>query len=110
MKKRLRKKKHLKEFRDTYFDLTFEVNTSFGSEEREKFYDDFLNNLIIPMGLCATGSLEPEIDLSVGPYGRGQVHNEERAAICEWLEQQGTVTNIQAGKFKDAWYPFQVEA
>jgi uncharacterized protein YggL (DUF469 family) len=86
VKKRLRKKRRLGEFREDCFELTFEISPALSDAEIDALTDTFID-MIESNGLqfggggnrCWSGIVQ-------GPY-RGSATESERQTVIDWLEQ-----------------------
>jgi uncharacterized protein YggL (DUF469 family) len=103
MKKRIRKKKHLKEFQELGFSLEFDYVEAENKELFDTFLDAFLEEAIEGNGLECGGGGYIHHDYFVIRH-RGSVSEEQRNAVKQWLEKQSAVKNIVLGEFRDAWY------
>lgn len=107
MKKRLRKKKRLGEFREFGFNVHFQYRMP--EQDGEAFLDDCLDRLIAKieeMDLGIGGGVTPEgrAEFFVERLGRGTVTPEEREALVAWLQEQPDVESLAAGELVDAWH------
>ncbi len=104
MKKRLRKKLHLKEFQELGFSVycTYLCKTN---EEEEKLIWDFIE-MIEDLNLCVGGGYgnNNDMDYFVSYYGRGTVTPTARQQVIDWLENDERITSVKASQLIDAWY------
>lgn len=103
MKRRLRKKRCLGEFRELAFPLRFVVAEGVDDDACDRLIDDWL------------AALERE-DLQFGGGGsriwtgiverasRGSAGEAERAFVAEWLEADDRVAEFEIGPEFDGWY------
>lgn len=107
MKKRLRKKKRVGEFRELGFRVQF-ATPGMSSEQEEALCDRWLEEAIESNGLICGGAFGPEEwDGFVQLDRRGSATEEHRKAIQKWLESQSQVKKVQVSPLVDAWYgPF----
>jgi len=103
LKKRLRKKRRLGEFREDCFELAFEISPSLSDDEIDALTDTFIN-MIESNGLqyggggyrCWSGVVQ-------GPW-RGSTTASDRETVIEWLDRSPNVMNASAGPLRDAWH------
>ena len=104
MKKRLRKKLHLGEFRELCFHVAFRTPTSVSAVEDDDLLDRFLE-MIEGDGLQFGGAGGPhEFDGIVAFNARGSATDQHRETVRRWLESQPKVLNIVVGELVDAWH------
>ena len=106
MKKRIRKKLHLKEFQELGFNLEFDYVEVENEELFVAFLDSFLKEAIEGNGLECGGGGHLHHDYFVVKY-RGSVSEEQRDAVKKWLEEHSAVKNIVLGELRDAWYGWE---
>jgi hypothetical protein len=99
MRKRLRKKCHLGEFREEGFNVSFSLSAA----NEDTFYDRFLTEAIETNGLICGGRCDAEWDIFV-TKSRGSATEVDRTVILNWLEEQSTVKDILVGPLVDAWW------
>jgi uncharacterized protein YggL (DUF469 family) len=107
MKKRIRKKKHIGEFKELGFELEFQIVGANDSEHAVDLFFEFLEEAIERNGLFFGG---------VGKHDRwsGVVHAktrngvpttpEQREAVVSWLEERPSFDAVNASDFFDIWY------
>ncbi len=108
MRKRLRKKKHLREFQELGFFLSFTFPERLSIQERETLLDGFIRDAIEANGLQFGGggpnnTCEGFVALD---KKRGSTTEKHRQAVAEWLEKQPQVVSCEVGPLVDAWYGF----
>lgn len=99
MRKRVRKKKRLGEYREYGF------RVSFGIPDPAKFdliFDRFIVEAIEGNRLLFGGSLTG--GFVTAAQRRGSATERDRERVRRWLEQQSEVTNIKVGELRDAWH------
>ena len=105
MKKRLRKKLHLKEFQEMGFEINFEIDKDLGAEKIDALTEAFILEAIEGNGLFFGGGGN---HLFHGFVCRknGSATQEDRTALENWLQNQGaSIKQYTLGELKDAWYP-----
>lgn len=108
MKKRLRKKYHLGEFKVHCFDFTFKYKGELFSPEEEQFYDDFIMNCIEGNGLnCGGGSsADGTWEFTAHTVDKTRSIEAQREAVKQWLEAREDVQFESYSELKDAWYDY----
>ncbi|MBT4864946.1 MAG: DUF469 family protein [Planctomycetaceae bacterium] len=104
MRKRLRKKLRLREFREDCLPLNFNMQADLSADERNKILDRFIQ-MIEDAGLqFGGGGRGTEWSGIAETCGRGSVTAEHRRTVLEWLERQPQILNATAGPLIDGWY------
>jgi uncharacterized protein len=113
MKKRLRKKLHKGEFKETGFEVQGEIlSQDFSELEIDIFWDEFIeliefNNLLFGGGYCYdktstiitfSGFLTPEKNNSL-------MDASAKASVEFWLRSRAEVKSFTLSPDIDAWYP-----
>lgn len=101
MRRRLRKKCHLGEFREDRFNVTFSLSIDKKSAQ-EEFLDQFVAAIEVN-GLVCGGSCYTEWNLFVTAY-RGSAVETDRTYVLTWLERQPMVKDIVIGPLIDTWW------
>jgi len=101
MRKRLRKKRHLGEFKEEGFNVTFSFDGD--ALEQDVFLDRFIE-AVETNGLTCGGGFGKEWDMYITMDGRGTATETDRMAVLNWLEGQPAVKNISVGPLVDAWW------
>lgn len=106
MKKRLRKKKYLGEFKEWGTSITIKRTTC---DDFDSFLDDFIEQAIEGNHCsCGIGGMDDSFD---GIIQLGTISNYPEArltAIKVWLDQRADVDHYVIGKLIDLWYgPFE---
>jgi uncharacterized protein YggL (DUF469 family) len=101
MKKRLRKKKHLKEFAEYGIKLIVYRNTK---ENDISFHDDFIINAIEKNKCYCGGFLyDDKIDVIV-ELGRKPTHEDKIYKITKWNKERPDISSWEFGDMIDIWY------
>ena len=104
MRKRLRKKLHLREFTQLAFLAKARVNPSLSEAAHDALLDRFILEAIERNDLhCGGGSGPEEWDLIVCANGRRSSSEADRQRVRAWLEGQGDLSSIFIGPLADAW-------
>ena len=106
MKKRLRKKLHLAEFKELGFNLNIKFTEDNTNDALDAFVEAFLDDVIDPCDLDFGGGGD-RFDFAgfIVLAARGCATEEHRAATIAWLEKRDDVTSFEVGDLVDAWYP-----
>jgi uncharacterized protein YggL (DUF469 family) len=105
MRKRLRKKLRLCEFREYAFDVSYRLRDGLPTTEADDFLFRFLEQAIEANALACGGGGRPHAyEFCVTSAGRGSPTEEQRAALGAWLADQAEVTHHSLGEFFDAWH------
>ena len=105
MRKRLRKKRRLGEFRENIFGVRFSLRNGIAPEADEEFLWRFLEGAIEANRLLAGGGGQgPTWEFYVQSSTRGSPLEAQRAAVGLWLAQQPEVTTYVVSDFFDGWY------
>ena len=105
MNKRLRKKRHLGEFKEFGFIISLNLRSELTERELDAWLDDLIEAVErLNLGICGGGNFEQEY-FCIRLKGRAPVTIEDRAALNEWLAQDSRLVNFQLGGLEDAWYP-----
>ncbi len=105
MKKRLRKKLYLGEFKELGFEIAVDLAEGMTDEQLDAFIATFgeealdKNDLDFDGG-GSTTSLFGLIILNK----RGSVSEEQRSSIEAWLKERTEVKSVIVGELVDAWY------
>lgn len=104
MKRRLRKKKRLGEFRELGFAIQAQLRSS-SKEGRldfiERFVDAVERRALLFGGGC---SLEGLLEGLIMPRARGSASAEDREAVLQLLQNAPEIARYEVGPLKDAWY------
>lgn len=103
MKKRLRKKRRLGEFREDYFELSFQIDPSLDAKTIDALIDDFIS-MIEENGLqFGGGGYSDWSGLVQGPH-RGTAKESDRESVLAWLQTHPQIMKASAGPLRDAWH------
>jgi uncharacterized protein YggL (DUF469 family) len=107
MNKRLRKKKHLGEFRQMGFSAECRLRSGLSSAEFDQFTDEFIAQAIEARRLVFGGGGSPNRGWS-GIVCRDASHDSttdgDKAAVHHWLEQRPEVESFRLSDFWDVWH------
>ena len=104
MRKRLRKKRRLGEFRQFGFELSFALAPTATSADIDQFWDRFVLGFIEARGLVCGGACGRGWSVFVTPEGRRSATEHDRAAARNWLAEQPDVRDVSVGPLFDAWH------
>lgn len=115
MKKRLRNKKHLGEFRQTGFSVKCQMRSGLSASEFSRFVDDFIQ-AVEANALEFGGGGSPGQGWN-GVICRNHQYDSttdaDKAAVRSWLEQRSQVESCRLSGFWDVWRgsdPFDAKA
>ncbi len=107
MKKRLRKKYRVGEFRELCFEFAFDYKGDVESPECEKFLHAFVSECIEANGLNCEGNLTDNgCNITARAEDATQTNETQRQAVKTWLENRDDVEIKFFGDLVDAWYDF----
>lgn len=105
MKKRLRKKYRVGEFRELCFEFTIDYKGDVQSPECIQFLNAFVEDCIEANGLNCEGCLTNEgCNITARAEDPTQTSEEQRQAVRAWLEGRSDVELVSFGELVDAWY------
>jgi len=104
MRRRLRKKLHLGEFREHGFELSYELRPDVTEDEADVFLDSFIAQVEANGLLCGGGGRGTSWDFLVHRDGRGTTEERHGAALADWLGGQPDVVTYSLGGFVDLWH------
>jgi len=104
MRKRLRKKRRLGEFRQFGFEVTFRLAPEVSEAAVDRFWDRFIVGCIERHHLTCGGGCGREWDVFVTPEGRRSATELDRELTERWLRGQAEVVDLQVGPLIDAWH------
>ncbi len=104
MKKRLRKKKHVCEFKEFGFPVQFRFFGGLSTVERNALLDEWVL-LIEANGLQFGGGGPQDVwEGFVALDKRGSTTEDHRRVVDSWLRNESRVSAYKVGLFVDAWY------
>jgi uncharacterized protein YggL (DUF469 family) len=100
--KRLRKKKHLREFKELCFEISWKSESE-SDDIKDQLMNDFVsliekNNLI-----CCGGYSKEEFSFCIAK-NKGSCTEEHQQIIINWLNNNSNIIDLIVGKLVDAWY------
>ena len=105
MKKQLRKKYRVGEFKELCFEFSFDYKGDVAAPECEQFLHAFVDECIEANGLDCGGSITDDgcniIAKAVDPT---QTSEAQRQAVKSWLVARSDVELKSFGELQDAWY------
>ncbi len=104
MKKRLRKKLRVGEFREFGFEVSFRLPDDLDEAGLEAFEDSFIWQTMEAAGFMCGGGCGRLWDIFVTRAGRGSATEEDRRNIAGWLERHPLLSDIRLGPLVDAWH------
>ncbi|MBR5213676.1 MAG: DUF469 family protein [Akkermansia sp.] len=105
MKKRLRKKYHLKEFQELCFEIHFLYRGVTNSREENLFWEEFIMECIEKNGLNCGGCISAESwDFTAHSVDKSKTIDYQIGAVKKWLDARCDVEDANCGNLKDLWY------
>ncbi len=105
MKKRLRKKYRVGEFRELCFHFSFDYKGDVEAPECEQFLHAFVEECIEANGLNCDGSItESGCNITAKAENPVLTNEEQRQAVKSWLEAREDVELQSFSELEDAWY------
>jgi len=105
MRKRLRKKKHLGEFQQLGFELSFRYRPA-DAETDNVLLDAFLREAIEANGLQFGGGGGPGAwaGFAASDARYGGATDADRETVRAWLASRSEITEFAVGPLRDAWH------
>ncbi len=103
MRKRLRKKRRVGEFREDCFAIDFQFDANLSNSERDQMIDRFIA-MLERHGLQFGGGGIVQWSGVVEFQGRGTATQSDRNLVLDWLEQHPEIVAASAGPLRDAWF------
>ena len=103
MKKRIRKKLHVREFKEMGFPVRFRVQEEVDEGGLTSFLDAFLQ-MVEEQGMGFGGGGNHEWEGFVTMMERGSTTEEHRTQVDRWLSYHQQVAEHEVGPLEDAWY------
>lgn len=104
MRKRLRKKLRMGEFRQFGFEVRFRLPDELPEAGLDAFWDSFIDEAVEARGLLCGGTCGRKWDVFVTRSGRDSATDEDRRAVAVWLEQHPMASAADVGPLVDAWH------
>lgn len=105
MKKRLRKKYRVGEFKELCFGFSFDYKGDVEAPECEQFLHAFVENCIEANGLNCDGNItEDGCHIFATAIDPTRTNETQRQAVKAWLEAREDVEIKTFGELEDAWY------
>lgn len=106
MRKRLRKKKHLGEFQELGFEVSFRYAEGLSTKEHDEFFDDWILKAIVGNGLLFGGGFGRGVcnGFITVDKKRGSATERHRQAVEAWLKANPKILNFTVGPLVDAWH------
>ena len=101
MRKRLRKKLRLGEFREYGLEVSFRLADN---AELDGFWDSFIGDVIEARGLICGGGCGRMWDVFVTRPGRRSATEDDRRDITAWLQRHSHVHDVRISPLVDAWH------
>jgi len=102
MNKRIRKKRHLGEFKEYMFEFSLKLRPELTEPELEAWWDDLIDIVEdLKLGIFGGGNHEQEFSCIRGK-GRAPITLEDRDALGRCLSQDSRVVSYQLGDLEDA--------
>jgi len=105
VKKRLRKKKHLGEFKELGFQVRGDLRPGLSGNDLEAFVDRLID-IVEARSLAFGGGAgrDDKLDGFVTRAGRGSATEEDRAALAAFLDGDKEIAGHEVGALRDAWH------
>jgi uncharacterized protein len=105
MRRRLRKKLRLAEFKQMGFEVKYRPQAGLAASALEALLDRFILQAIEANDLsCGGGGGPEEWDFIVCANGRRSSTDADRQRVREWLERQPEVISVVVGHLQDVWH------
>jgi uncharacterized protein len=105
LKRRLRKKFHVGEFRELGFEVTVEFKPNFNGMEFDQFWREFIGKIEKNKLVCGGGGNHKIWQVFVTSSKKYQSPtDEQRENIKSYLESLSDIAKCEVGKLRDAWY------
>jgi hypothetical protein len=105
MKKRLRKKKRVGEFKELGFEVRGDLRPGLSGDDIEAFVDRLID-LVAARSLAFGGGAgrDDKLDGFITCAGRGSATEEDRAALAALLDWDAGIARHDVGALRDAWH------
>lgn len=104
MKKRLRKKLRVGEFKELGFYVRFRLPEDISDDELDTVLDQFIEVAIEGNGLEFGGGGDTEWEGFVAVNGRGSVTEDQREKVIAWLSGNPKIVEHEVSELIDAWH------
>jgi uncharacterized protein YggL (DUF469 family) len=104
MRKRLRKKKHLKEFQELGFQVEWRFAPPLTLEEIDPFWDGWIDLMEANRLSFGGGGDTVQGSGFITRERRGSSTEQDRSLVNDWLQVQSKITQVNVGPLEDAWY------
>lgn len=105
MRKRLRKKLHLKEFQQLGFSIHFTFSETLAEEALDAFLDYFIMEIIEKNKLTCGGGFYPEyVDVLACDRNHKSDTAKKKQLVKTALESNPLIKDFTLGELKDIWY------
>jgi uncharacterized protein YggL (DUF469 family) len=105
LRKRLRKKRRLAEFREYGFSVLYQLEPGADPGAADAFLDRFVESAVEANGLlCGGGGGPVQFDFFVVGQTRLGASESQRQRLQEWLFRQPEVAVQKVGELEDAWH------
>lgn len=104
MRKRLRKKRRLGEFREYCFEVSLVLKPRLEESAFHAFVDEFLEGIESRNLQFGGGGSRERLSGVVEASGRRSPTSEDRLWVKEWLSAHPLVDSVTIGEFRDAWH------
>ena len=105
MRRRLRKKKRLGEFRELGFTVQYRAGDCCSNVDIQELLWSFLTTALEPNGLAAGGGGDVVQDLFVTlDQRRGSTSDMHRECVAKWLRENPSIIAWRIGRYRDSWH------
>lgn len=105
MKRRIRKKKRIGEFRELGFEVLADLRDGLSPNEFDAFLDRWISVVESrQLAFGGGGGHDGKFEGFVARAGRGTASEEDRAMLAAFLEGDAAVNRHEVRELRDAWY------
>jgi len=105
VKRRLRKKKRIGEFRELGFEVLADLRDGLSPNEFDAFLDRWISAVEgRQLAFGGGGGHDGKFEGFVARAGRGSASDEDRATLASFLESDAAVIRHEVRELRDAWY------
>ena len=105
LRRRLRKKRRLAEFREFGFSVLYQLESGADPSTADAFLDRFVESAVEANGLlCGGGGGPVQFEFFVVGQTRLGASEAQRRRLQEWLRRQPEVAFQRVGELEDAWH------